>query len=387
MSLRVHHVADINPPTPEFDRLDKDTEIPFVPLEAIWPDHRFNATRRRPKRDVSMGYTRFVEGDILLPKITPTFQADRAVITTGIEGGVGAATTEVHVIRVGNAADSRYIRYLFSSKRFLDEGEASMVGVAGQKRVSDDYIREHIVPVTEPRKQRAIADYLDTATTRINALIDKKREMVKLLEARIKAVRTRTVLGSLDPLNGNGQAPGNWSNGLLGIVIRLHRGFDLPQDERARGDIPVITSGGFDGYHSVAACHGPGVVTGRYGTIGKVFFVDGPYWPLNTTLFVSDFRGNHPRWVYHLLSSLPLDVDSAKSAVTGINRNVIGTLRVPVPPPHTQRAIAALIDSVGDATEAAAHPLQRQIDLISEHRQALITAAISGELDIPGIPA
>jgi type I restriction enzyme S subunit len=137
----------------------------------------------------------------------------------------------------------------------------------------------------------------------------------------------------------------------------------------------------------MAACEGPGVVTGRYGTIGEVYYVDGPYWPLNTTLYVSDFRGNHPRWVYYLLRSLPLDVDSAKSAVTGINRNVIGQLRVPKPPLSSQVEVARKLDDQRRLIDAVVDPLARQVDLLAEHRQALIIAAVTGEIQVPGMAA
>jgi type I restriction enzyme S subunit len=132
---------------------------------------------------------------------------------------------------------------------------------------------------------------------------------------------------------------------------------------------------------------GPGVVTGRYGTVGEVYYVDGPYWPLNTTLYVHDFRGRDPRWVYHLLSVLPLDSDSAKSAVTGINRNVIGVLRVPVPSLDEQRRLAEELDAKADQLQSLTSRLERQIELLSEHRQALITAAVTGRIEIPGAAA
>ena len=124
------------------------------------------------------------------------------------------------------------------------------------------------------------------------------------------------------------------------------------------------------------------MITGRYGTIGEVFYVGKPYWPLNTTLYVKDFRGTHPRWVYHLLAAIPLDIDSQKSAVGGINRNIVGSLRVPRPSVATQRELAKCLDGVERASTEACKSLQAQIDLLYERRQALITAAVAGELAV-----
>jgi len=198
VTVRLRHVAAVNPPTPEFELLPDTAELPFFPLEAIWPGGRLITTCRQSKAAVSSGYTRFREGDILLPKITPTFQADRTVIANGLEGGVGAGTTELHVVRAGPDADVRYLRYLLSSKNFLDEGEASMIGVAGQKRVPDDYLRNLAVPVVDLHQQRAIADYLDLETTRIDALVERIDRQIALLQERRQALITATVTGELE---------------------------------------------------------------------------------------------------------------------------------------------------------------------------------------------
>lgn len=96
----LRHLACVNPATPEFDRLDDDSLVSFIPLEAVWANG-LDTSQERRKRDVSNGYTRFREGDIVVPKITPTFQADRTAIARGLRGGIAAGTTELHVVRVG----------------------------------------------------------------------------------------------------------------------------------------------------------------------------------------------------------------------------------------------------------------------------------------------
>ena len=193
--VRLRYIATINPPTPEFVLLASHAEIPFIPLEAVCFGNRLDVSRRRPKFAVETGYTRFREQDILVPKITPTFQANRTVIAEGLEGGIAAGTTELHVVRVKPDADRRYVRYLLSSKSFLDEGEASMIGVAGQKRVPDEYLRNLIVPVVEIDQQRAIADYLDAETTHIDALIARYTRTADLLAEYRKALITSIVTG------------------------------------------------------------------------------------------------------------------------------------------------------------------------------------------------
>lgn len=93
---------------------------------------------------------------------------------------------------------------------------------------------------------------------------------------------------------------------------------------------------------------GPGVVTGRYGTIGQVFYVDRDFWPLNTTLYVQDFKGNDPRFVSYMLRTVDFHKFSDKAAVPGVNRNHLHTARISLPPVPEQVRIASLLQSFDD---------------------------------------
>lgn len=144
---------------------------------------------------------------------------------------------------------------------------------------------------------------------------------------------------------------GEWRKTELGNVITLQRGFDLPTQERRPGSIPIVSSSGISGIHSEARVLAPGVVTGRYGTIGQVFFIEKDFWPLNTTLFVKDFKGNDPRFISYLLRTIDFDSCSDKSSVPGVNRNHLHCLTVPVPTPPEQRAIAHTLGTLDDKIE------------------------------------
>lgn len=139
-----------------------------------------------------------------------------------------------------------------------------------------------------------------------------------------------------------------WPEMNLGDVIELHRGFDLPTSQRSHGPIPVISSSGVSGTHDKARAVGPGVVVGRYGTLGVVTFAPGDYWPLNTTLFVSDFKGNDPLWVSYLLRTIDYLAYSDKAAVPGVNRNHLHQARVWRPPLPEQRVIAKVLGDLDD---------------------------------------
>lgn len=145
---------------------------------------------------------------------------------------------------------------------------------------------------------------------------------------------------------------GKWRNAALGDMLELKRGYDLPQRERTRGEVPIVSSSGVTGYHSEVKVPGPGVVTGRYGTLGEVFYVAEDFWPLNTTLYVRDFKGNDPRFVSYFLRSVNFLSYSDKAAVPGINRNHLHQARVRYPADLTeQRAIAHILGTLDDKIE------------------------------------
>ena len=143
----------------------------------------------------------------------------------------------------------------------------------------------------------------------------------------------------------------NWRDCTLGDVVKLQRGHDLPDRVRVAGAVPVVSSSGITGRHNVAKAEPPGVVTGRYGTIGEVFYIEEPYWPLNTALYVVDFKDNDPRFVAYLLRSTLKNYKSEKAAVPGVDRNVLHLLNVRAPDRATQGSIAAVLAAYDDLIE------------------------------------
>ncbi|MBM4639783.1 restriction endonuclease subunit S [Rhodococcus hoagii] len=139
----------------------------------------------------------------------------------------------------------------------------------------------------------------------------------------------------------------------MGDLIELQRGHDLPSPERVEGDVPIVGSFGVTGKHNVARYRGPGVAIGRSGaSIGTATYVESDYWPLNTCLFVSDFNGNDPRWVYRLLDVIDFAAFDSGSAQPSLNRNFLRKIPVAVPPLSEQRAIAEVLGALDDKIAA-----------------------------------
>jgi type I restriction enzyme S subunit len=142
-----------------------------------------------------------------------------------------------------------------------------------------------------------------------------------------------------------------WQTYRLGDVLTLKRGHDLPEAQRQDGEVPVVSSSGITGYHNESKAKAPGVVTGRYGTLGEVFYLEQDYWPLNTALYVTDFKGNHPRFIAYLLQSILRNHQSDKAAVPGVNRNVLHDLKVRSTDLMSQERIADILAAYDDLIE------------------------------------
>ena len=143
-----------------------------------------------------------------------------------------------------------------------------------------------------------------------------------------------------------------WIETRLGNMLTLKRGYDLPGRDRRKGPVPVVSSSGITDHHSDSKVSGPGVVTGRYGTLGQVFFIPNDFWPLNTALYVQDFKGNDPRFISYLLRSLNFSNYSDKAAVPGLNRNHLHEEVVRIPGTVAeQRSIAHVLGTLDDKIE------------------------------------
>ncbi|MGR6780350.1 restriction endonuclease subunit S [Moritella viscosa] len=136
----------------------------------------------------------------------------------------------------------------------------------------------------------------------------------------------------------------NWPLVALKDIATLKRGYDLPTKNRIEGDVPIYAANGINGSHNEVKIKGPGVITGRSGTIGKVHFTEQDYWPLNTSLYVTDFHGNDPKWVFYMLKAFQLERFVEGAGVPTLNRNLVHDELIPLPPLEEQKRIAAILD-------------------------------------------
>ena len=135
----------------------------------------------------------------------------------------------------------------------------------------------------------------------------------------------------------------------LGEILELQRGYDLPSSQMKIGSVPVAGSNGVIGYHDTARGNYPCITVGRSGSVGKVHYYEQPTWAHNTALFVKNFKGNDPKYLYYFLKNLHLDEMFSKgsSVVPSLDRKVVHSLIVPFQEDKTcQKQIASVLSNI-----------------------------------------
>lgn len=169
-----------------------------------------------------------------------------------------------------------------------------------------------------------------------------------------------------------------WAKGQIGDLFTLQRGFDLPLQNRIDGNFPVVSASGISGRHFECKAKAPGVVTGRSGLLGSVFYVAEDYWPLNTALYIKDYKVATPIYSFFFLKKMDLGTYNAGSAVPTLNRNHIHDQDTIIPPKD-------LIVKFEDFAKSFFMKMQKNIDQVrtlEKMRDTLLPKLMSGEVRI-----
>lgn len=234
----------------------------------------------------------------------------------------------------------------------------------------------------EPQPLPDLETYMNLAA--MQAISGKTPEQLARMEreqpdqyARLRA--TAELFPSAMQPSELGDIPEGWEPAPLSELFELHRGFDLPQKSREDGPYEVYAAGGLHGTHSQYKMEPPGIITGRSGVIGNVYLSLKKYWPINTTLYVRQFRSCGPYYAYHLLKTLDLKSLNSGSAVPSLNRNFVHSITVLNPGSKVLNKFESLASSLFEQVVQNVD----QNELLSTLRDTLLPKLLSGELSLP----
>jgi type I restriction enzyme S subunit len=364
------------------------TGRPDLPRLSVYRDHGVVLTNSRDdnfnKAGEDLGAYKVVQpGQLVLNKMK-TWQG-----SLGVSQHEGIVSPAYFVCDLPGSVDGRFLHYLLRSQPYIAAYASMSKGIRpNQWDLPWEAFRQIEVALPGSTEQRRIADFLDDQVARLDAAKGTTGEVQLRLREREGTAIREGVAGVLHLTRESSPLP--WLDGLgagttlrpLGRVLRLQRGTDLTADEQVPGAYPVVTTAGPSGTHHRPVVRRSGVVVGRYGSVGNVHWIDGPHWAHNTTLYVSDYMGNDPRYVYYLLRAYPWDALHNRSAVPGVNRNDMKNDLVPVVALSEQgravRRIEELLSQIASSGDAA----MALGGLLEERKRALITACVTGEFDI-----
>jgi len=415
--VKLRRVAELNPVKSKVDDIGDDTLVSFVEMEDIRTRGGLDTSESRALGEVYGGYTYFEEGDVLVAKITPCFENGKGGLATDLRNGVGFGTTELHVLRPKEALASRFLEYTTRSHPFRVKGEKQMTGAAGQQRVPEEFVADLEIPIPPKRRQEEIADFLDRKTAAIDELIDKKRRLIELLEEKRDAVINRAVTKGLDPdvemkdsgVPWIGEIPEDWAlvrlKHLTKPTTSISYGIVQPGEHVEDGK-PFIQSTNIPGgeietsslqkvapeieaQYSRSRLKTGDVILGIRASIGDAHVVPDSLEGVNLSRGIARISTSDRIGSQFLRMVLRSEVakkfwarEKKGSTFDQISIAMVKELRIPVPPICEQKRIERNLKSKTERLNSVDASVSRQIGSLEDYRQSLITAAVTGQIDV-----
>ncbi len=393
--------------------LTEVAQVTFIPMEKIGEQGELDCSLSREIDDVQNGYTQFFDGDVLVAKITPCFENGKGALVSGTLNGVGFGTTELHVLRPTKEIDARFLYYSTTSNQFRKHGEAVMFGSAGQKRVSEEFVRNFRVLVPPLEQQRAIANYLDRETARLDELVASKEQVLIFLREKRRALITRAVTRGLDPyvplhysgIPWLGDIPAHWKIRRLKHVGKPTIGltFDSSEMVLEKEGVLVLRASNIKDQHIVLEDNiyvkvdipqelitrvGDILICSRSGSralIGKSAMIDSASAGITFGVFMTLFRSTYNSFLYFVFNSPIFEYQAGAFSTSTINQLTIETLenlKVPIPPFSEQRSIVSHIETETQKLDELIQLTNQSITLLKERRVSLISATVTGQIDV-----
>lgn len=283
-------------------------------------------------------------------------------------GAPGLLNQHIFKVALSQNIEKRFAYY--GLMHITEEIEQSVNGSVGLVHITKEKLVNFTLPLPPLPEQQRIVGILDQAFA---AIATAKANTEKNLQ-NARALFESSLKFSLEA-GGEG-----WITTTIGSQVTLQRGFDITKAQQEPGDIPVVSSGGIKSYHNAAPVRGPGVVMGRKGTLGKVYFVESDFWPHDTTLWVKEFKGNVPRFVYYFFSAFDVSRMDTGTANPALNRNQVHPIKTLWPPVAQQKMIVAKLDLLDAESNRLAALHQRKLAALDNLKKSILHHAFTGQL-------
>lgn len=260
----------------------------------------------------------------------------------------------------------------------LYEKMVSLKNGGAQPNLNAAIIKSMEIKLPPLKTQRYIADILSS----YDNLIENNQKQIKLLEEAAQRLYKEWFVDLRFPGHENTKivdgVPEGWSRTNINEILTFHRGYDLTKNEMKAGRYPVVGSTTVIGYHNEFKIKGPGIVTGRSGSLGKYQFIWDNFWPHNTSLYISDYKDHNIFFVYSLLQTVDFASLNNGGAIPTLNRNVLSNIEVIEPTDELQEMFA----TITEAQYRKIRNLEKQNDRLKTARDLLLPKFMSGEVEV-----
>ena len=230
--------------------------------------------------------------------------------------------------------------------------------------------------------EKSVQDKIGTILVTYDDLIENNQRQSKLLEEAAQRLYKEWFVDLRFPGHENTKivdgVPEGWSRTNINEILTFHRGYDLTKNEMKAGRYPVVGSTTVIGYHNEFKIKGPGIVTGRSGSLGKYQFIWDNFWPHNTSLYISDYKDHNIFFVYSLLQTVDFASLNNGGAIPTLNRNVLSNIEVIEPTDELQEMFA----KIAEPQYQKIKNLEKQNDKLKTARDLLLPKFMSGEVEV-----
>ncbi len=426
-TIRLDEIIDFNPKR----TITKGKAAPFIEMAALPVDCR--DISGIDEKEFKSGGSKFQNGDTLFARITPCLENGKTAKVSGLgDGEFGFGSTEFIVMAAKKPEyDEEYIYYLARLPEFRSYAQSRMEGTSGRQRVGWQSLAEFEYPFPDKEVRREVGKILKNfddkiaVNTQINQTLEAMAQALfkswfidfdpvkAKIEAREAGASDDEVrLAAMEVISGKnaeeltkfetdkpekykqlastadlfpetlveselGLIPEGWEVGRLEDTLELAYGKGLKKTDRIDGDVSVYGSGGVTGTHNIALVEGPGIIVGRKGTVGSLYWEDSAFYPIDTVFYANPKSYFPLSYLYYLLKTLNLNDMNTDAAVPGLNRNNAYRLEI-------VKASKDIVDTFGLSVSLFRNKiksLNKESEQLKNTRDTLLPKLLSGEID------
>ncbi|MGR5187436.1 restriction endonuclease subunit S [Photobacterium damselae] len=408
------YLAELTPKKSELEESIMSDKCTFLPMEKL-KLNSITLDEIRTVKDVYDGYTYFKDGDVLIAKVTPCFENKNMAIAAGLTNGIGFGSSEIYVLRPNDLINNRFLYYRLQEDNFMAVATGAMTGAGGLKRVPSETVNNFTIAIPTTNDQTQIAAFLDHETAKIDTLIEKQQQLIELLKEKRQAVISHAVTKGLNPqapmkdsgVEWLGEVPEHWViSRVKNIVSRIVDGphfspkyvddgymfisaRNIKVDRWSLDDAKFVSEQDFLEFNKRVKPEKGDVLLTKGGTTGIARAVDLEI-PFQVWVHVAVLKTIKtkidPFYFAYVLNGSSC-YEQSQLSTYGATNNDLGLSRIAqiilaCPPLDEQKVIKDRLDSKCSKIDDLVTKAQQQVALMQERRTALISAAVTGKIDV-----